>query len=102
MSANQCWGSGRQGSHVWELVLVERNLGGPQVLEEAELLGQEEEESLAVAGGAASRTANAVDVLLRICGNGMGQWKRTGNGWRVMQARGTPTARFESRANGRC
>jgi hypothetical protein len=53
---------------VGELVLVHCDARRPEVLEEAELLGEEEEERLAAPSRAARRAAHAVDVLLRVIG----------------------------------
>jgi hypothetical protein len=49
-----------------ELELVERDVGLPEVAEEAELLRPEDEEGVALTALAAGCPADTVDVLLRI------------------------------------
>mmetsp|Transcript_21272 Transcript_21272/g.72049 ORF Transcript_21272/g.72049 Transcript_21272/m.72049 type:complete len:255 (-) Transcript_21272:890-1654(-) len=51
-----------------ELVLVQRHLGVAQEAQEAQLLWDEEKQSLARGGAAARRAAHAVDVLARVVG----------------------------------
>ena len=51
-----------------ELELVERDVGLLEVAEEAELLGPEDEEGVALAALAAGGAADAVDVLLGVVG----------------------------------
>lgn len=53
---------------VGELVLLQGDSGGAEVLEEGQLLGQQEKQRAALGVGATGSTAHAVDVLLGVVG----------------------------------